>query len=92
MTAKPFFITHKNELDLFTKAIAKAHGKNHPEVFEVQALYQDLQDHLAHEQEITSDLEKLNTITNHFAIPDDVCSTFKKTYQLLQEGYHLNHT
>ncbi len=39
-----FYNTHNDILDLYTKAITKAHGKNHPEVFQVRAIYEKIQD------------------------------------------------
>ena len=41
---KEFFEKNDETLDLYTKAITRAHGKNHPEVFEVRNLYQKIQE------------------------------------------------
>ena len=40
---KHFFEANDEMLDLYTDAITKAHGKNHPEVFEVRKLYETIQ-------------------------------------------------
>ena len=40
---KQFFEANDEMLDLYTNAITKAHGKNHPEVFEVRKLYETIQ-------------------------------------------------
>ena len=39
---KQFFEANDEMLDLYTNAITKAHGKNHPEVFEVRKLYETI--------------------------------------------------
>ena len=40
---KQFFEANDEMLDLYTNAITKAHGKNHPEVFDVRKVYETIQ-------------------------------------------------
>ena len=70
-----YIVEHAETLDLYTTTITRAHGANHPEVFQVRDL----------DQEFAS----LDQITQHYFIPDDVCQTFAGTYQMLAEARHL---
>ena len=40
--------------------------------------------------DLSNEFSKLRGITNDFAIPDDVCETFTKTYQLLKQFVELS--
>lgn len=37
-----FYNTNNAILDLYTKAITKAHGQHHPEVFKVRTIYKEV--------------------------------------------------
>lgn len=83
---KEFFDKNDETLDLYTKAITKAHGRNHPEVFEVRSLYQGIQDKVrGGNYDLASEFAQLRTVTSNYAIPGDVCGAFKATYELLAE-------
>ena len=83
---KEFFDKNDETLDLYTKAITKAHGRNHPEVFEVRSLYQGIQDKVSGgNYDLASEFTQLRTVTSNYAIPGDVCGAFKATYELLAE-------
>lgn len=80
-----FYNTYNDTLDLYTKAITKAHGKNHPEVFQVRTIYEKIQEKINHHQfDLSEEFSKLRTITHDYAIPNDVCGTFKATYEMLE--------
>lgn len=38
-TVNDYINTNHEKLDLYTTAITRAHGKNHPEAFDVRELY-----------------------------------------------------
>ena len=83
---KEFFDKNDETLDLYTKAITKAHGRNHPEVFEVRSLYQGIHDKVrGGNYDLASEFAQLRTVTSNYAIPGDVCGAFKATYELLAE-------
>lgn len=83
---KEFMLSHQAELDLYTQAIIKAHGQAHPEVNTVRDAYVKLVTKLASEQDdVTSEIETIRTVTKQYAIPADACPTMTKTYQLLAE-------
>jgi iron-sulfur cluster repair protein YtfE (RIC family) len=80
-----FYNTNNEILDLYTKAITKAHGQHHPEVFKVRAIYKDIQNKMNHNQyDLTNEFSQLRIITNDYFIPNDVCGTFKATYEMLK--------
>ena len=83
---REFFDKNDETLNLYTKAITRAHGRNHPEVFEVRSMYQAIQDKVrGGNYDLASEFAKLRAVTSNYAIPDDVCGTFKATYELLAE-------
>jgi len=82
-------------LDLYTTAITRAHGKNHPEVFEVREVFEVMKLKIETEGIKDSNLEpefaQLRNITNNYYIPEDVCETFEGVYNMLAEAdkeYH----
>lgn len=80
-----FYNTNNAILDLYTKAITKAHGQHHPEVFKVRAIYKDIQNKINHNQyDLTNEFSQLRITTNDYFIPNDVCGTFKATYEMLK--------
>ncbi|WP_300560430.1 iron-sulfur cluster repair di-iron protein, ric [Companilactobacillus sp.] len=83
---KDYLEENKDQLDVFTTAITRAHGKNHPEVFEVKDIYDDINQKIENgNEDLTGDFDKLTKITNNYAIPDDVCPTFEATYHMLEK-------
>ncbi|WP_164131306.1 iron-sulfur cluster repair di-iron protein, ric [Sharpea azabuensis] len=80
-----FYNTNNAILDLYTKAITKAHGQHHPEVFKVRTIYKEVQNKINHNQyDLTNEFSQLRIITNDYFIPNDVCGTFKATYEMLK--------
>ncbi|AQL55595.1 MULTISPECIES: iron-sulfur cluster repair di-iron protein, ric [Bacillales] len=80
---------HFEKLDLYTTAITRAHGKNHPEAFEVRELFEKLskkvKDAGANKPDLDVEFAQLRKITNNYAIPGDVCETYAGTYEMLSE-------
>ncbi|EST89882.1 hypothetical protein T233_00988 [Vagococcus lutrae LBD1] len=90
MTLKEYMNKHKKDLDLFTSALTKAHVDNHPEVKSVREVYVCIQDKIDNEIEnLDREFEKLDRITKNYEIPNDVCGTYEKTYNLLKEASNL---
>ena len=88
---KQFFEANDEMLDLYTNAITKAHGKNHPEVFDVRKVYETIQ-HKSRDNnlDLSKELSELRALTKDYTIPDDACETFTKTYQLLKQFDELS--
>ena len=83
------------KLELFTVAITRAHGKNHPEAFEVRELFSAMNEKTKEAGSGKPDLEaeftQLRMITNHYTIPGDVCETYAGVYNMLSktdQAYH----
>lgn len=69
-----------NELDKKLPVVERVHGENHPELHEVLKLYNEIKSSNSKEA-----ILKLREVTSNYAIPDDVCTTFERTYNLLKE-------
>ncbi|GGK03683.1 hypothetical protein GCM10007063_27520 [Lentibacillus kapialis] len=89
--------THFEQLDLFTTAITRVHGKNHPEAFEVRELFGTIHSKTKQAGETKPDLDKefakLRHITDQYIIPGDVCETYAGVYNMLSEvdqTYHAS--
>lgn len=90
MTIKDYMNEHKEDLDLFTSALTKAHVDAHPEVKVVRELYVKIQYKIDVDiKDLDHEFETLKRITNNYEIPNDVCGTYEKTYQLLKEANRL---
>lgn len=83
------------KLDLFTTAITRAHGDNHPEAFEVRELFETMaskvKDAGANKPDLDQEFIQLRHITDNYTIPDDVCETYASVYNMLSEAdksYH----
>lgn len=83
---KKFFEENNSTLDLYTLAITKAHGKRHPEVFEVRKIYEIIQAKVKDgNTDLSVEFSKLRVVTNNYLIPVDVCETFTKTYKMIEQ-------
>ena len=83
------------KLKIFTLAITRAHGKNHPEVFEVRALFKQINKKSKVAKLKNPDLDdeftQLRKVTNNYTIPSDACVTYTNVYTMLSEidkAYH----
>lgn len=89
-----FLNKNREPLQVYTKAITRAHGKNHPEVFEVHRLYTELDQMMANngsQADIEVQMAKMKELTHNYHIPSDVCPTFKATYETLAQADQLFH-
>lgn len=78
------------KLDLYSKAIANVHGKNHPELNQVRELFLTIQSKSAGVVGVKPDLDEefktLQTVTHDYDVPADGCETYQATYDLLQQA------
>lgn len=86
---------YSSKLDLYTTAITRAHGKNHPEAFEVRELFEVMNDKVKEagkeKPNLDEEFTKLRDITDNYTIPGDVCETYAGVYNMLSEAdksYH----
>lgn len=77
-------------LDLYTTAITRAHGKSHPEAFEVRELFEVMNEKVkeagTNKPNLDAEFTRLRTITDNFTIPGDVCETYAGVYNMLSEA------
>lgn len=65
--------------------IERVHGEHHPELTRVREITEQLAAPGAG-TDIPALLGELRTVTNDYAIPDDVCETFEATYEALEQA------
>jgi len=77
------------KLKFFTLAITRAHGQNHPEVFEVRDLFKTMNKKTRKAKKSKPNLDtefvRLREITNHYTIPSDACEAYTAVYTMLSE-------
>lgn len=92
-TFNDLFEKNFETLELYTTAITRAHGKNHPEAFEVRSIFERMTEKVnaAGESKPNLDAEfaELRKVTSDYAIPGDVCDTYAGTYNMLAEADHV---
>ena len=84
-----------SKLDLYTNAITRAHGKNHPEAFEVRELFEAMNAKVketgTNKPDLDAEFTQLRNVTDNYTIPGDVCETYAGTYNMLSEADKLYH-
>ena len=65
-------------LDRILPVVNRAHGKNHPELHKVLALYNKIR-----KKPLAKYFLKIEKLTNNYSVPEDACATFEKAYNLL---------
>lgn len=85
-TYAQLFQENHDTLALYTLALTRAHGKKHPEVFQVHDLFQAISDTDLHNQTYLNQLWKdMDRITKAYHVPQDTCPTYEKTYDILSQ-------
>lgn len=74
-------------LETYTLAITRAHGKHHPETFEVHHLFEEIKKktQLEPASDLSEQYQKIHQLTDNYQIPADACPTMKATYEMLAE-------
>jgi iron-sulfur cluster repair protein YtfE (RIC family) len=79
-----------SKLDLFTSALTRAHGKNHPEAFEVRHLFKAMNAKVKgaspNKPNLDTEFTRLRKVTDNYTIPGDVCETYAGAYNMLSEA------
>lgn len=84
-------ILHKDfeQLDLYTRAITRAHGKSHPEAFDVREVFEKIHEKVQTTGDCKPDLHsefiKIRILTENYKAPKGVCGTYVGTYNMLAE-------
>lgn len=78
-----------DKLDLYTKAITRAHGDLHPEAHKVRDLFVTIHEKVKEAMNEMPDLREefaeLRKVTNQYRVPEDVCETFAAVYHMLSD-------
>ena len=82
-----FMKKEQKKMDYYIQAVIKVHGKNHPEIFQVESLYQELQSQKGQSStKIEKIFQELRQVTDHYKVPEDVCETYRAVYNTLEEA------
>jgi len=83
------------KLDVFTTAITRAHGKSHPEAFEVREIFETINAKVkeagTNKPNLDEEFTQLRQTTDNYIIPADVCETYAGVYNMLSDldkSYH----
>ncbi len=66
------------ELDKLLPVVERVHGGSHPELHQAAALYRALK-----EAPSAALFQELRQVTADYAVPEDACQAYAKTYGLL---------
>ena len=66
-------------LDKILPVVERVHSEHHPELHQVAELYKEIK-----EAPSAASFAKLREVTGNYAVPDDACPTYAKTYELLE--------
>lgn len=77
------------QLDLYTTALTRVHGQDHPEVFKVRELFEAIKSKIIEESiskpDLDVELSQLRQVTKNYKAPKGVCEAFEGTYNMLSE-------
>ncbi len=74
------------ELDMFMPIVKRVHGPHHEEIFDVAKIYERMKTKLnAGDQYLDQEFAELKQVTDNYKVPDDVCETYEKIYNVLKE-------
>lgn len=80
---------HFERLGQFTPIVDRVHGDNHPEFHEVKALWDTIQEKTeaagSDKPDLDVEFSQLRDVTNHYAVPNDVCESYEAVYNMLEE-------
>ncbi|WP_423190247.1 iron-sulfur cluster repair di-iron protein, ric [Alkalibacterium sp. f15] len=83
------------KLEFYTLPLTRAHGKNHPEVFDVYDLFQTMnaqvKENDSEKLNLDKEFKKLRAVTNNYALPSDACETYEAVYNMLSEADEAYH-
>lgn len=83
---KEFKEKNFEELDRFLPVVEKVHGPHHNEIFDVAKVYGKLKAKIdAGDQNLDYEFKELRALTDNYKVPNDVCETYEKIYNVLEE-------
>lgn len=86
---------HFKTLNQYVPVVAKVHGGNHPEFYEVRTLFETIVEKTkqagSKRPELNEEFAKLREITNNYTVPADVCESYEAVYGMLRETDNAYH-
>lgn len=80
--------THLKLLAQYLPVVARVHGGNHPEIYQVRKVFDRLvkkiKDAGAGKPDLVDEFVKLREITDNYTVPDD-CESYEAVYNMLEE-------
>ncbi len=77
-------------LEQYVPIVARVHGGSHPEFHEVRKLFDAIsrktKEAGLEKPDLSEEFARLREITNHYAVPGDVCESYEAVYQMLAEA------
>ena len=81
--------THLKTLAQYVPVVAKVHGGNHAEFYQVRKVYDELakkaKDAGVEKPDLKEEFVKLREITDNYTVPGDVCESYEAVYNMLAE-------
>ena len=81
-------------LEQFTPIVLRVHGENHPEMEEVNDLFEQIHEKIEatdSKPNLEEEFHELRKVTQNYEIPNDVCESYEAVYDMLAEldqAYH----
>ncbi len=85
---------NRETLELYVPVVARVHGAHHPEIFDVQKVFQTLTsklDESGDDADLEDQFVTLREITGEYTVPEDTCETYEAVYDMLNQwdkAYH----
>lgn len=80
---------YSKKLELYVPVVARVHGGSHPEFYDVQKLYNKINEKIKGTESdkllLQEEFEELRRITNNYTIPEDTCESYEAVYNMLSE-------
>ncbi|MFO8069586.1 MAG: iron-sulfur cluster repair di-iron protein, ric, partial [Alkalibacterium sp.] len=88
LTFKTVLNDYFPKLEFYTVPLTRAHGKNHPEVFDVHELFQTMNAKVngSDKSDLDKEFKELREVTSNYALPSDACETYEAVYRMLSEA------
>ena len=76
-------------LKQYVPVVARVHGGHHPEFYEVQALFNAIEEKIKGKGPVkpglTEEFARLRVLTDHYTVPGDVCESYEAVYKMLAQ-------
>ena len=80
---------HLSTLEQYVPIVARVHGGNHPEFYEVKRLFDSIIMKIKasgmQRPELDDEFARLREITDNYLVPSDVCESYQAVYNMLAE-------